>query len=139
MFDINFFFLLQTVINCHTNYNKKKKKLVNFLTWKFIIQTLSLFSLFKTKFSSHYVRWCLESDGPAVVRINLFVRSIATISDIKMVSQVASANNITKLFSFRLSCPFFFIFSFELVLHVCVMIWTIFKNKNIKIENWIWA
>lgn len=28
----------------------------------------------------------LQTDGPAVVNINLFVRSIATISDIKMVS-----------------------------------------------------
>lgn len=30
------------------------------------------------------------TDGPAVVRINLFVRSIATISDIKMVSLVST-------------------------------------------------
>lgn len=30
-------------------------------------------------------------EGPAVVRINLFVRSIATISDIKMVSPVSCA------------------------------------------------
>ncbi|KAG5679651.1 hypothetical protein PVAND_009206 [Polypedilum vanderplanki] len=30
------------------------------------------------------------TDGPAVVRINLFVRSIATISDIKMVSARSS-------------------------------------------------
>ena len=28
----------------------------------------------------------LPLDGPAIVRVNLFVRSIATISDIKMVS-----------------------------------------------------
>jgi hypothetical protein len=28
-------------------------------------------------------------DGPAIVRVNLFVRSIATISDIKMVSHAA--------------------------------------------------
>lgn len=30
--------------------------------------------------------YCLPLDGPAIVRVNLFVRSIATISDIKMVS-----------------------------------------------------
>lgn len=28
----------------------------------------------------------IAPDGPAIVRVNLFVRSIATISDIKMVS-----------------------------------------------------
>lgn len=32
----------------------------------------------------------LLTDGPAVVNINLFVRSITTISDIKMVSMVWS-------------------------------------------------
>lgn len=37
------------------------------------------------------------TDGPAVVRINLFVRSIATISDIKMVSWQA-ANDRAQIF-----------------------------------------
>ena len=31
-------------------------------------------------------------EGPAIVRVNLFVRSIATISDIKMVSQLVQGN-----------------------------------------------
>lgn len=48
---------------------------------------------------------CLPLDGPAIVRINLFVRSIATISDIKMVSMTKKKkkppclekNNIEKI------------------------------------------
>lgn len=45
------------------------------------------------KMSKFYIIFCciinnfiVQTDGPAIVRINLFVRSIATISDIKMVS-----------------------------------------------------
>lgn len=38
--------------------------------------------------------WNVLTDGPAVVNINLFVRSITTISDIKMVSK-ETENNVS--------------------------------------------
>lgn len=44
------------------------------------------------KHSEH--EFSYTTDGPAVVRINLFVRSIATISDIKMVSGEAANSQL---------------------------------------------
>lgn len=39
----------------------------------------------------------ITPDGPAIVRVNLFVRSIATISDIKMVSGASSATPCSRV------------------------------------------
>lgn len=49
--------------------------------------------LLRSIYLRFYVICCLSvaPDGPAIVRVNLFVRSIATISDIKMVSAASSS------------------------------------------------
>lgn len=50
------------------------------MLWLYIV--LSLLDVYNTECDV----LSITPDGPAIVRVNLFVRSIATISDIKMVS-----------------------------------------------------
>lgn len=64
-------------------------------------------------------------DGAAIVRVNLFVRSIATISDIKMVSRVHAADWLAKVITLTAgNAVLFVLVSLPSFTDLCVLCFT---------------